>query len=178
MKRIACAALSICCCGISFADGPGWAKFASSTGSALYLAAGTLLPLSRDGSAGRAHALRTADALVLSVAFSEGLKQITHVKRPDSNAHDSFPSGHATAAFAVATMESEFHPNEAPLWYGGAALIADSRIELHRHHWGDVIAGAALGYGTAKWELSTKSGILIKPWMTDRNLGLIISKHF
>ncbi len=145
----------------------------------MFLAAGTLLPLSRDGSASREHALRTADALVLSVAFSEGLKQITHEKRPDSNAHDSFPSGHATAAFAVATMESGFHPNEAWLWYGGAALIADSRVELHRHTWGDVIAGAALGYGTAKWELSTKHGILIKPWLSEhRTVELTISKSF
>ena len=162
-----------------FADGPGWAKFASSTGSVLFLAAGTLLPLERDGSQGRVHALRTADSLFVSVAFSEGLKAITHEKRPDSNAHDSFPSGHATAAFAVATMESDFHPSDAPLWFAGAAAIGDSRVELHRHHWGDVIAGAALGYGTARWELSRPRGILIQPWMGEgKAVGLSISGRF
>jgi len=141
---------------VANADGPSWARFASGNGSIAFLAIGTLLPLSREEGSGREHALRTADALFVSVSFSEGLKALTHVKRPDSTAHDSFPSGHATAAFAVATMESEFHPREAPLWYAGAAAIADSRVVLHRHRWSDVVAGAALGFGTAKWELSQR----------------------
>jgi membrane-associated phospholipid phosphatase len=161
-----------------FADGPSWAKFASSTGSGLFLAAGALLPLERDGARGRAHTLRAFDSLFVSVALSEGLKSITHEKRPDSNAHDSFPSGHATAAFAVATMESEFHPNEAPLWYAGAAVIADSRVVLHRHTWGDVLAGAALGYGTSRFELSRSKGILIQPWIGGGRGGLSLSGKF
>jgi membrane-associated phospholipid phosphatase len=164
---------------LTFADGPTWAKFASTTGSIAYLAVGTLLPLERDGSFGRAHTLRTMDSLFVSVALSEGLKKVTREKRPDSNAHDSFPSGHATAAFAVATMESEFHPNEAPLWYAGAAAIGDSRVVLHRHHWGDVIAGAALGYGTSRFELSRSRGILIQPLMNeDGTVGLMMSGRF
>ena len=104
---------------------------------------------------------------------------MTHVRRPDSTAHDSFPSGHATAAFAVATMESEFHPREAPLWYAGAAAIADSRVVLHRHRWSDVVAGAALGFGTAKWELSQRHGFLIRPWLSDGNsVGILVSSNF
>ena len=164
---------------LAFADGPGWAKFASTTGSALFLGAGALLPMWRDGSAGREHTLRALDSLAVSVAFSEGLKSITHEKRPDSNAHDSFPSGHATAAFSVATMESSFHPHEAPLWYAGAAAIGDSRVVLHRHHWGDVIAGAGLGFGVSRWELSRPRGILIQPWIGDKgSVGLMVSKEF
>ena len=161
------------------ADGPGWAKLASGSGSILYLAAGVLLPLERDGSKGREHTLRAMDSLAVSVALSEALKGITHVKRPDSNEHDSFPSGHATAAFAIATMESEFHPTEAVLWYAGAAAIADSRVELHRHRWSDIIAGAALGYGTSRWELSRKDGILIRPFLGENDgLGLVVSGRF
>ncbi len=143
----------------------GWAKFASGPGASGFLAAGVLLPLIRDRSAGREHTLRALDSLTVSLALSEALKSVTHVKRPDSNEHDSFPSGHATAAFSVAAMESNFHPKEAPLWYAGAAAIADSRVVLHRHRWSDVIAGAALGYGTSQFELARKKGILIQPWM-------------
>lgn len=154
----------------------GWAKFASGSGATAFLAAGVLLPLERDHSLGREHTLRALDSLTVSVALSEALKSITHVKRPDSNEHDSFPSGHATAAFSVAAMESNFHPKEAPLWYAGAAAIADSRIVLHRHHWSDVIAGAALGYGTSQFELGRKKGILIQPWMDGNGtVGLLAS---
>lgn len=160
------------------ADDPQWAKFASGSGDILFLAAGTLLPLSRDGAMGREHTLRTLDSLLVSAAFSEGLKKITREKRPDSNARDSFPSGHATAAFAVATMESSFHPHEAPYWYAGAALIADSRVELDRHTWGDVFAGAALGYGISRWELSRRKGILIQPWIAGDRAGLVFTEKF
>lgn len=157
----------------------GWAKFASGPGATAFLAAGVLLPLERDHAQAREHTLRALDSLTVSVALSEALKSVTHVKRPDSNEHDSFPSGHATAAFSVAAMESNFHPKEAPLWYAGAAAIADSRIVLHRHHWSDVIAGAALGYGTSQFELSRKKGILIQPWMNGSgSLGLIASSRF
>jgi membrane-associated phospholipid phosphatase len=157
----------------------GWAKFASGPGATAFLAAGVLLPLERDHAQAREHALRALDSLTVSVVLSEGLKSITHVKRPDSNEHDSFPSGHATAAFSVAAMESSFHPKEAPLWYAGAAAIADSRIVLHRHHWSDVIAGAALGYGTSQFELSRRKGILIQPWMDGPgSVGLIASAKF
>lgn len=157
----------------------GWAKFASGPGATAFLAAGVLLPLERDHAQSREHTLRTLDSLTVSVALSEALKSVTHVRRPDSNEHDSFPSGHATAAFSVAAMESNFHPREAPLWYAGAAAIADSRIVLHRHRWTDVIAGGALGYGTSQFELGRKNGILIQPWIDGNGtVGLLASSRF
>lgn len=159
---------------LSLAD-DSWAKFASGSGNVAFLAAGALLPLARDGSLGREHTLRALDTLAVSVAFSEGLKHLTRVKRPDSDARDSFPSGHATAAFAIAAVESSFHPSEAPLWYAGAAAIADSRIELHRHRWSDVLAGAAIGVGVARWEVSEPKGLLIQPYLDDhRRLGVAV----
>jgi membrane-associated phospholipid phosphatase len=61
----------------------------------------------------------------------------------------SFPSGHAIAAFAVATIYAERYPN--PRWhrwvaYGLAGLVGFSRVSLHAHYTSDVFAGAALGY--------------------------------
>ena len=92
--------------------------------------------------------------------LGEGFKSLFHEKRPDSNAHDSFPSGHATAAFAAAAAESDLHPHETALWFTGAALISYSRIRLHRHYGRDVSAGALLGYGTARLELSAPRGLI------------------
>ncbi len=77
-----------------------------------------------------------------------------------------FPRGHATAAFAVATAESSFHPKQAPLWFLGATLISYSRVRLHRHTVGDVIAGAAVGYGVTRLELSAPRGLLLSPFIS------------
>lgn len=147
-------------------------KFASDGGNILFLAAGVGLPLLSDGRDGRNHALRAADALGTSVLLTEGLKALVREKRPDSNAHDSFPSGHATAAFAVATVEAGLHPHQAPLWYLGAALISYSRVRLHRHTAGDVLAGAALGFGTARIEMAQPRGLLLSPFITPDGQGM------
>jgi len=141
-------------------------NFASGAGNILYLAAGIGLPLLSDGRDGRNHALRAADSLGTSVLLTEGLKALVREKRPDSNAHDSFPSGHATAAFAIATAESSFHPKQAPLWFLGATLISYSRVRLHRHTVGDVAAGAAIGYGITRVELSAPRGLILSPFIT------------
>ena len=152
-------------------------KFASGDGNILFLAAGVGLPLLSDGHDGKNHALRALDALGTSVLLSEGLKNLVREKRPDSNSHDSFPSGHATAAFAVATVEGSLHPKQAPLWYLGAALISYSRVRLHRHTVGDVVAGAALGAGIARVELAQPRGLILSPFITpDGGMGLQMSK--
>ena len=148
------------------------AKFASGDGNILFLAAGVGLPLLSDGHDGKNHALRALDALGTSVILSEGLKNLVREKRPDSDSHDSFPSGHATAAFAVATVEGSLHPKQAPLWYLGAALISYSRVRLHRHTVGDVAAGAALGAGMARLELAQPRGLLLSPFITPDGKGM------
>lgn len=143
----------------------GEAKFASGAGNVIYLAAGTLLPLLEDGHAGPQHSIRTADALLTSTVITEALKRITREKRPDGSARTSFPSGHATAAFAVATMQAHYHHKQAPLWYLGAALISESRVQLNRHYLHDVVAGAAVGYFTARYEIKSKHGLLLYPFV-------------
>lgn len=147
------------------------ADFGSGSGNILYLALGVGLPLLSDGHDGRNHALRAADALGTSVLLTEGLKALVREKRPDSNAHDSFPSGHATAAFAVATVESSLHPREAGLWYLGAALISYSRIRLHRHTAADVLVGAGIGAGIARLELAQPRGLILSPFITPDESG-------
>ena len=147
-------------------------NFASGTGNLIFLAAGVGLPLLSDGHDGRNHALRALDALGTSVLLSEGLKNLVREKRPDSNAHDSFPSGHATAAFSVATVEAGLHPHQAPLWYLGAALISYSRVRLRRHTVGDVVAGAAIGIGTARVELAQPHGLILSPFIVPDGKGM------
>lgn len=157
----------------------GFAKTISGPGTLLFVAGGSLLPFARDGQDSKNHGWRTVEAVGISLALSEGLKRVTRVPRPDTGAYDSFPSTHATAAFAVATMQSAWHPREAIYWYAGAALIANSRLSLNRHRIGDLLSGAALGFLSAKLELSKPRGVFVRPLVTDEGgVGLMLSARF
>ncbi|MDB5014568.1 MAG: phosphatase family protein [Daejeonella sp.] len=63
--------------------------------------------------------------------------------------NSSFPSGHASAAFAAATvyaMEYRDKPIIKIVSYGAASLIAMSRITENKHWVTDVIVGSMLGH--------------------------------
>jgi len=65
--------------------------------------------------------------------------------------HDSFPSGHAISAFAMAAVLSCYFPAGRWIWYSIAALVAFSRIYVGAHYASDVIFGAILGVGVGFW---------------------------
>ena len=143
-----------------------------------YLALGIGLPLVEGGAAGREQALRTVDTLAVTGAVCLGLKALTREQRPDGSGHDSFPSWHAAAAFGVATVQSQYHPKQAPLWFGGAVLISASRVAEHRHYVHDAIGGAALGYFAARLELARLHGFVIFPFLDRSGKGVQVSRAF
>jgi len=67
----------------------------------------------------------------------------------------SFPSGHTTTAFALATVLSLWYPRGRWVWGGGAVLVGWSRLILGSHFPSDVLAGAVLGVavvlGCVRW---------------------------
>ncbi|RYZ59050.1 MAG: phosphatase PAP2 family protein [Chitinophagaceae bacterium] len=74
-------------------------------------------------------------------------------ERREDRVGSSFPSGHTTAAFAVATVFAETY-KEKP-WipvvaYSTAGLVGLSRLTENKHWLTDVVAGAALGYVSGK----------------------------
>jgi undecaprenyl-diphosphatase len=59
--------------------------------------------------------------------------------------HNSFPSGHAATALAVACALALLFPRLRVLWLAAAAVVASSRVIIGEHYPGDVLAGAWFG---------------------------------
>jgi membrane-associated phospholipid phosphatase len=64
--------------------------------------------------------------------------------------HDpSFPSDHASAAFAIAFAVFTFDRRVGALFLGAATVIGAGRVVVGAHYPGDVLAGALVGLGSA-----------------------------
>ena len=173
------ARLSLVLASVAMAGSVRADTFVSGPFAITYLAAGLGLPLLRDGALGRERSLRTLDTLAVTFGATEGLKALVRERRPDGSDHEGLPSGHASLAFSVATMEAQFHPREALYWYAGATLIGVSRVTERKHYAHDVLAGAALGYGIARLELSLPKGILLRPFYGGKGrVGMVLSGRF
>jgi len=108
-------------------------------------------------------AVNTLSSLVLTTGTTYALKKMVKSERPDGTDEDSFPSGHTSFAFAGATLLCQEYGQKSP-WiavagYTVATLTAVDRVRRNRHHWGDVLAGAAIGVGSA--ELGSLIGKLL-----------------
>ncbi len=135
--------------------------------SLLWFATGAAVSIRR---ADLAFAARFAVAMGLESALTNGpVKALFRRSRPEPDTlsgplpygmhrpiTSSFPSGHATAAFAAATLLAG-RGHRAP-WYAFAALVAGSRVYVRMHHASDVVGGAALGVAVGaalrSWVLS------------------------
>ena len=107
-------------------------------------------------------AVNTIASVGVSYVAKSALKKMIKEERPDHSDNGSFPSGHAAMAFAAArSIEKEFRKES--IWipiagYAAATAVGVQRVASDRHHWYDVVAGGALGFGAAEltWWLSDK----------------------
>ena len=124
-------------------------------------------------------------ALKLAVGRSRPAQgEGTHRFRPfGSNA--SFPSGHVTQAFAVASVIAAHY--ESP-WvktaaYGVAGLVGYARVYHNAHFASDVLASAAIGslVGTALVGVNERlrgSGMSLVPVAVHKGAGFALTKEF
>jgi membrane-associated phospholipid phosphatase len=117
-------------------------------------------------------ALLCADAYADSAIVDLAMKAVTRRERPvevppntsfgdrffavnqSALADSSFPSGHAVAAFSVATVVARRYGNHKWVpWvsYSFATLVGLSRIPSLAHFSSDVFVGSAIGYATTQF---------------------------
>jgi membrane-associated phospholipid phosphatase len=154
--------------------------------------------LYEDPKARRASLLAT-ESLVISGAFTWTLKLAAQRPRPFTGegpdtwngprlkAGDySFPSGHATAAFSIASVFAEEYGNNPyvpPIAYGLATLTGLSRIYDNKHWASDVFFGAAIGYFVGKsvvkyHAVQSSPSLKILPIISQQRIGLMAEYHF
>ena len=103
--------------------------------------------------------------LASAVGVAEALKSSVHAWRPDRSDNQSFPSAHTAVAFAAVTYIDKRYGDEfanlRPWLYGAAALTGVARVQADKHHWQDVLGGAALGWASAwLWTRPVAGGTL------------------
>ena len=129
----------------------------------------------------RSAAWQYTESLTASLAATEVLKRTTHVERPDKTNHMSFPSGHATGAFAAASFIHRRYGFEAA-WpaYGLATFVGYTRVHANRHRWVDVAGSAAVTTAMNWWLVTPKNNasVSVAPEIGPGHAGLVISAQW
>lgn len=124
--------------------------------------------------------LQAGESMAGALAITAGLKEAIPEWRPDHSDRKSFPSGHTSVSFAAA---ASLHNRYG--WRVGvpaqlvAAFVGFSRVEARKHHWYDVVAGAAIGE-TSGFLLTSKhdASVRILPWGGTDGAGMVLSTRF
>ena len=108
------------------------------------------------------------------------LKEVFPERRPDGTDNKSFPSGHTSISFAsAATLENRYGWQAGAPAFAVATFVGVARVEARRHHWYDVVAGAALG--TASGFLITgkrDDRVRLVPWADTDGAGATLAVRF
>jgi membrane-associated phospholipid phosphatase len=129
-----------------------------------------------DDQAGRVESYTMIEAGTFSLVTTEALKFAAGRETPNETTHvnawglggGSFPSLHASAAFAVGTVFAESGGDDYRwvrrlLGYGMASAIAYERLHENVHWLSDTVAGAAIGIATAQFTMNRRQA-RTRPW--------------
>lgn len=135
-------------------------------------------------------------SLIAAGLITPALKEAVGRSRPNDSAdatdfhpfsgNASFPSGHATQAFAIASVIATEYPRP---WvevasYGSAALVGYARVLHDRHYVSDVLTGALIGTLVGRTvarhnELRRGERLAVLPWVgPHRSAGVALHLGF
>ena len=117
-----------------------------------------------DGPRYRAMTYDWMHAFLINAGYTTLLKEVVHRERPNGEDHLSFPSGHASNAFALAAVAERHYGWKAGVpAYTLASLVAVSRLQRNKHYLSDVMAGATLGYIVGRTVVRVNGKPLVAP---------------
>ena len=137
-----------------------------------------------------------AASIIAGGLITPALKIVVGRERPSTTSaafrfkpfstNSSFPSGHATEAFAVATAIAENYPAwwVQGLAYGTAGLVGYARIEQNAHFASDVVAGSLVGWSVARGVVHRNDGppgarkLTWTPYANAKGFGVVFFKSF
>jgi membrane-associated phospholipid phosphatase len=152
-----------------------------------------------DDSKARHASLLAVESLAVSGAFTWTVKIAAQRPRPQTGEDAttwngprlkmgdySFPSGHTTAAFSVASVLAEEYgtnPFVPPIAYSLATLTAFARVYDNKHWASDTFFGGAIGYFVGKAVVRYHSGpdsnhLKLLPTVSQQGVGLIAEYRF
>jgi membrane-associated phospholipid phosphatase len=151
--------------------------------------------ISKDDKA-RYTALKGAEAYLFGFISAQILKQLTHRHRPYQDdppnpylwdgpfqpiSNSSFPSGHSTVVFAVATVVAISYAKT--IWvpvvcYTLAGFTAASRVYQNDHWTTDVIVGSALGIAIGSTIINNQIKKIKFLPVSHTGLGIMLVYHF
>jgi membrane-associated phospholipid phosphatase len=94
----------------------------------------------------RAATYDLSQAVIVTQVYTTAVKLVVRRERPDGSNEKSFPSGHASNAFCVASVFASHYTKLAIPAYAFGAYVAVSRMAAHKHFFSDVVAGSGLGW--------------------------------
>jgi len=144
--------------------------------------------------------LLSVESFVLTGVFVQTIKHAAHRHRPNTDdpphtfdgpsfhstsSNSSLPSGHASSAFAVASVIASEYDNffVPPLAYSIAAITALNRVSHNAHWMSDIFVGSAIGYFTGKAVVAShrnnkKGDLDLTPIAGNGLTGMILTYSF
>ena len=109
--------------------------------------------------------LQGVETAAVTAGVTYLLKYTVKERRPDGSDLHSFPSGHTAVSFATATyLQRRYGWKFGVPAYVLSTYVGWGRCFAKRHYWYDVIAGGAIGAGSAL--------IFTRPWAKKHNLQI------
>lgn len=126
--------------------------------------------------------LQGVETAAVTAGVTYLLKYTVKERRPDGSDLHSFPSGHTAVTFASAAyLQRRYGWAFGAPAYALACYVGWGRCYAKKHHWYDVLAGAAIGAGSAyifTKPYARKHNLQISPVSDGTNIGVYASFDF